>query len=47
MIQHLDPIFSALAPGVGDIARTPGRESSMAPPNKVICIAVQTAPVTS
>jgi len=26
IVQHLDPIFSALAPGVGDIARTPGRE---------------------
>src|SRR5262249_39387981 len=25
-IAHLDPIFSALAPGVGDIARTPGRK---------------------
>jgi len=26
VIQHLDPIFSALAPGVGSITRTPGRE---------------------
>jgi 6-phosphogluconate dehydrogenase len=26
VVQHLNPIFSALAPGVGDIARTPGRE---------------------
>ena len=26
VVQHLDPIFSTLAPGVGDIARTPGRE---------------------
>src|ERR1700758_4829698 len=26
VVQHLDPIFSALAPGVGDISRTPGRE---------------------
>src|SRR5262249_56388981 len=25
-VQHLDPIFSALAPGIGDISRTPGRE---------------------
>jgi len=25
-IQRLDPIFSALAPGLGDIARTPGRD---------------------
>jgi len=27
VVQHLDPIFSALAPGKGDISRTPGRES--------------------
>ena len=26
VVQHLDPIFSALAPGRGDIPRTPGRE---------------------
>ena len=26
VIQHLDPIFSALAPGKGDISPTPGRE---------------------
>src|ERR1700739_4409126 len=25
-VRHLDPIFKALAPGIGDIARTPGRE---------------------
>jgi 6-phosphogluconate dehydrogenase len=25
-VQHLDPIFSALAPGLGTIERTPGRE---------------------
>ncbi len=27
-VDHLDPIFSALAPGRGDIAHTPGREKS-------------------
>jgi 6-phosphogluconate dehydrogenase len=27
VVQHLDPIFSALAPGIGDIDRTPGRET--------------------
>jgi 6-phosphogluconate dehydrogenase len=27
VVQHLDPIFSALAPGIGDIPRTPGRKS--------------------
>jgi 6-phosphogluconate dehydrogenase len=26
VVQHLDPVFSALAPGVGDIPRTPGRK---------------------
>lgn len=27
-VRHLDPIFKTLAPGVGDIARTPGREAA-------------------
>jgi len=26
IVQHLDPIFAALAPGIGTIPRTPGRE---------------------
>src|SRR5262249_1857477 len=26
IVEHLDPIFATLAPGAGDIARTPGRE---------------------
>jgi 6-phosphogluconate dehydrogenase len=26
VVQRLDPIFSALAPGIGDIPRTPGRD---------------------
>src|SRR3954451_16723368 len=26
IVKHLDPIFAALAPGTGDIPRTPGRE---------------------
>jgi len=26
VVQHLDPIFATLAPGIGQIARTPGRE---------------------
>jgi len=26
VVRHLDPIFSALAPGTGDVPRTPGRE---------------------
>jgi 6-phosphogluconate dehydrogenase len=27
-VDHLDPIFAALAPGLGDIPRTPGHENS-------------------
>ena len=27
-VQHLDPIFRTIAPGIGDIARTPGREKA-------------------
>jgi 6-phosphogluconate dehydrogenase len=26
-VDHLDPIFKTLAPGIGDITRTPGREN--------------------
>src|SRR5580700_6267187 len=26
VVKHLDPIFATLAPGIGDIARTPGRD---------------------
>jgi 6-phosphogluconate dehydrogenase len=28
VVQHLDPIFKSLAPGRGDIPRTPGRENA-------------------
>jgi 6-phosphogluconate dehydrogenase len=27
-VRHLDPIFKTLAPGAGDVARTPGRDDS-------------------
>ena len=27
-VEHLDPIFKTIAPGVGDIARTPGRDKA-------------------
>ena len=27
VVQHLDPIFSTLAPGAGEVPRTPGREN--------------------
>ncbi len=26
VVEHLDPLFVSLAPGIGDISRTPGRE---------------------
>jgi 6-phosphogluconate dehydrogenase len=28
VVKHLDPIFATLAPGVGDISRTPGRDKN-------------------
>ena len=28
VVKHLDPIFAALAPGLGDIPRTPGRDTA-------------------
>jgi 6-phosphogluconate dehydrogenase len=28
IVQHLDPIFKTLAPGIGDIPRTPGRDTT-------------------
>jgi 6-phosphogluconate dehydrogenase len=31
VVQHLDPIFSSLAPGLGEILRTPGRETAGSP----------------
>lgn len=33
VVEHLDPIFKALAPGRGDVPRTPGREKSGAAPS--------------
>src|SRR5580692_3242855 len=27
VVEHLDPIFKTIAPGIGDIAKTPGREN--------------------
>jgi 6-phosphogluconate dehydrogenase len=28
VVQHLDPVFATLAPGIGDIPRTPGRDKA-------------------
>ena len=47
VVQHLDPIFSALAPGLGDISRTAGREKLEAPLSKGTCIVDQVAAATS
>ena len=48
VVQHLDPIFATLAPGIGDIPRTPGpRDRPAAPPSRAICTAGRTAPGTS
>ena len=47
IVQHLDPMFVTLAPGIGDIPRTPDRELGAAPPNRATCTADQTAPGTS
>jgi 6-phosphogluconate dehydrogenase len=33
-VDHLDPIFAALAPGLGDITRTPGRDGRDPRPEK-------------
>ncbi len=47
-VQRLDPIFKTLAPGIGDIPRTPGaRRPPPAPRSSAICIADRAAPVIS
>ncbi len=47
-VQRLDPIFKALAPGIGDIDRTPGREAAPpALPKAATCTAATAARGTS
>ena len=46
-VDHLDPIFSTLAPGPGDIARTPGREKAIPAPSAATSTAALPAPATS
>ena len=46
-VDHLDPIFAALAPGIGEIARTPGREKGMRAPSAATSMPVRPAPGTS
>ncbi len=31
VVAHLDPLFASIAPGVGDVGRTPGRQGDPAP----------------
>ena len=48
IVKHLDPLFVSLAPGIGDIPRTPGRETGQAvPPSRAISTAGRTGPGTS
>ena len=48
IVKHLDPIFATLAPGIGDIARTPGRDkASAALPSRATCTADPMALATS
>ena len=43
VVKRLDPIFETLAPGRGDIPRTPGREKRAAPPSTATCTAARGA----
>ena len=47
IVQHLDPIFATLAPGIGTASRTPGREKTAARLSRAICIADPAVPATS
>ena len=48
VVKRLDPIFTTLAPGRGDIPRDAGpREARAAPPSRATCTAARTAPATS
>ena len=47
-VDHLDPIFETLAPGVDAAPRTPGRAGDTdAPPSTATCTAARPAPATS
>ena len=37
IVEHLDPIFAALAPGKGDVTPTPGREKRRSPRRARLC----------
>ena len=46
-VERLDPIFARLAPGIGEIGRTPGARRRRAPRSRVTCTAGRTVPATS
>ena len=46
-VRYLEPVFRTLAPGRGDISRTPGRETSSSTVEEGYCIAGHPAPATS
>ena len=43
-VDHLDPIFAALAPGLGDIPRTPGRDRATRGPSAATFMPARPAP---
>ena len=43
-VDRLDPIFAALAPGIGDIPRTPGREGRDRASSRAISMPARSAP---
>ncbi len=47
VVQHLDPIFQAIAPGPGDVLALPTSIRSAAPQKKAIFTAEPTEPATS
>ena len=46
-ITIIDPVLKSIAPGVGDIERTPGRSGELAPEEQGTCTAGHPAPATS
>ena len=46
-VDHLDPIFKALAPGIGTIERTGGAKTTISAPNTAISTPDRSAPDTS
>ena len=47
IVKHLDPIFACLAPGIGDIPRTPGRDKVGGTSEQGYCIVAPMAATSS